>query len=66
VAARLADEGLYGRMVSLQRGQITHVDLIAALEETKRVDVDGDGVETARGLGICMGDVYEYQREIED
>ncbi len=66
VAARLADEGAYGRMVALRRGRVDHVDLMEALEDTKRVDVTGEGVRTARGLGICMGDQYDYQREIEE
>ncbi len=66
VAARLAEEGQYGRMLSLQNGQVTHVNLMEALEDQKRVDVYGDGVETARGLGICMGDQATTHREVED
>ena len=66
IAAQLAEEGRIGRMVALRSGSVTHVDLIKTLQESKQVDVEGAGVQTARGLGICMGDHYDYHREIED
>jgi len=55
-AVRLAVEGLYGRMVSLQGGAVTHVSLEEALAVPKRVNVNSDAVLTAREMGICMGD----------
>ena len=66
VAAGLAEEGRIGRMVSLQGGRVRHVDLLEAMKYKKRVDPKGAGVQTARGLGICMGDRYDYHREIQE
>ena len=65
-AAQLAEEGYSGRMVSLQGGHIRHVDMLAAAASSKQVDVQGVGVQTARGLGICMGDRYDYHRKVEE
>ncbi len=66
VAAGLAEEGRVGRMVSLQGGRVRHVDLLEAMGRQKRVDPQGAGVMTARGLGICLGDRYDYHREIQE
>jgi ATP-dependent phosphofructokinase / diphosphate-dependent phosphofructokinase len=66
VAAHLAEEGRSGRMVALQGGRVRHVDLSGAMAHIKNVDPDGAGVQTARGLGICMGDRYEYHREMQE
>jgi phosphofructokinase-like protein len=55
-SVRLAMRGGYGRMVSLQGMEIKDVTLEQALVVPKRVDLSGDAVQTARGLGICLGD----------
>jgi 6-phosphofructokinase 1 len=55
-ATRIAMEVKHGHMVSLQGEQVADVTLADALRLPKRVDVDGDAVQTARGLGICLGD----------
>jgi 6-phosphofructokinase 1 len=55
-AVRLAFERKHGRMVSLRSTSMTDVSLAEALAVPKRVDVEGDAVLTARGLGICLGD----------
>ena len=55
-AFRLADEGSHGQMVSLQGAKIGNVALKEALAELKKVDINGDGVRTARSLGISLGD----------
>lgn len=55
-AVRLAASGKFGRMVALQCGKITDVTLEEALKEPKRVNLQGDAVITARGLGISFGD----------
>ncbi len=55
-AVRLAVEGAFGRMVSLQGSAIRDVALQDALRQPKRVDVGGDAVRTARDLGICLGE----------
>lgn len=66
VAARLAAEGRSGRMVALRNGRVTDIDLVETQGEAKQVDVNDSGVQTARGLGICMGDRYEPQQELEE
>jgi 6-phosphofructokinase 1 len=55
-AFRLALEPSYGRMVALRGGAIADLPLEEALAVPKRVDLDGDGVLTARTLGLCLGD----------
>ncbi|MCW5876750.1 MAG: ATP-dependent 6-phosphofructokinase [Anaerolineales bacterium] len=55
-AVRLAASGSFGRMVSYQGGRITDVPLEEALAHPKRVDLQGDAVQTARDIGICLGD----------
>ncbi len=55
-AFRLAERGAHGRMVALRGTAIKDVSFEDALAEPKRVDLDGDGVRTARNLGLCLGD----------
>ncbi|MFN2299077.1 MAG: 6-phosphofructokinase [Anaerolineales bacterium] len=55
-ALRLAVRGSFGRMVAVQRAVVTDMPLEEALAVPKRVDPEGEGVLTARGLGICFGD----------
>ncbi len=55
-AMRAAVAGRHGTMVALHGKEIVEVDLAEALREQKRVDVDGDAVQTARAIGLCLGD----------
>ena len=55
-AVRLAAEGGFCRMVALDDAQIKDVPLAEALATPKRVDLNGDAVRTARGMGISFGD----------
>lgn len=55
-AVRLAAAGGFGRMVALQNARVIDISLQEALAELRRVDINGDGVRTARGLGIYFGD----------
>jgi 6-phosphofructokinase 1 len=55
-AVRLAAEGKFGYMVSLQYGRVTDIPLKEALAVPKRVDIEGDTVRTTRGIGISFGD----------
>ncbi len=55
-AVRLAAEGRFDHMVSLISGRIIPISLEKALAIPKRVDVNGDAVLTARGIGISFGD----------
>jgi ATP-dependent phosphofructokinase / diphosphate-dependent phosphofructokinase len=55
-AVRLAAEGKFDRMVSLQAGRILDVSIPEAIAIPKRVDLNHDAVITARGMGISFGD----------
>jgi 6-phosphofructokinase 1 len=55
-AVRLAARGKFDCMVALRSGIIVDIPLEEALAVPKRVDVNGDVVTTARGLGISFGD----------
>lgn len=55
-AVRLAQQGRFDRMVALQAGNIVDIPLMDALSVPRRVDVNGDVVITARGMGISFGD----------
>ncbi len=55
-AVRLAAKGEFDCMVALRSGRIVDIPLEEALAVPKRVDVNGDAVVTARGLGISFGD----------
>jgi len=56
-AVRLATEGKFGRITALREGQVTDVPLEEALAHPRRVDLNGDAVRTAHGMGICLGDL---------
>jgi 6-phosphofructokinase 1 len=55
-AVDLLAEGKSDRMVAWQHRQIVDVSLADVVSQTHGVDVAGDMVRTARGLGICLGD----------
>ena len=55
-AMRTALQNRYGQMVALRNGAIVNIPLADALASPKRVALESDGVRTARGLGISLGD----------
>ncbi len=55
-AVRVAAEGRFDRMVALNNGNVIDISLTDAIAVPKRVDVNGDAVRTARGVGISFGD----------
>ena len=55
-AVRLAAQGNFDCMVALRSSSIVHISLEEALAVPKRVDINGDAVITARGMGISFGD----------
>ena len=55
-AVRTAAAGGFGRMVALHDGKVVDIPLTEALAVPKRVDLNGDAILTARGLGISFGD----------
>jgi len=56
-AVDLIAAGKYDRMVAWQNRRVVDVPLAAAFERTQRAASDDTLVRTARGLGICLGDV---------
>jgi hypothetical protein len=49
-------QGMNGMMVALQPPHIRYVPIAEAIEKMKLVPPDGEGVQTARALDICLGD----------
>jgi ATP-dependent phosphofructokinase / diphosphate-dependent phosphofructokinase len=55
-AVRAAAAGEFGCMVALQNAKVITLPLSEAIRVPKRVDLGGDAMTTARGLGIFFGD----------
>jgi 6-phosphofructokinase 1 len=55
-AAQLLAKGQYGRMVTLTGDDIGSVDLSVPEGKIKKVPTDHYIIDTARGVGTCMGD----------
>lgn len=56
-AVDLVAEGKFDRMVAWAGRQVVDLPLEQAIASYQAVDPQGDMVATARGLGICLGDV---------
>jgi phosphofructokinase-like protein len=55
-AVHTAIESKFGQMVALRCSKVVAIPLSQALAAPRRVDLDGDAIRTARGLGISFGD----------
>ena len=55
-AVRVAAQRHFDCMVALRSGKITDIPLTEVISVPKRVDIHGDAVQTARGVGISFGD----------
>jgi 6-phosphofructokinase 1 len=55
-AARALDEGLSGVMVALAFPNVNYIALEEVAGRMKAVPMDSDTLQTARDLGICLGD----------
>jgi 6-phosphofructokinase 1 len=55
-AVRVAAQGKFDSMVALHSARIIDIPLAKALAVPKRVELEGDAVLTARGIGISFGD----------
>jgi 6-phosphofructokinase 1 len=55
-AVRAIADGRFGEMISSDPPQISTVPLKQALSEPRRVPLDSDTVQTAREMGVCLGD----------
>ncbi|MFO0293978.1 MAG: ATP-dependent 6-phosphofructokinase [Rhodospirillales bacterium] len=56
-AVELAKQGRFDRMVAWWNRRVTDVPLAKVVHRSRTVDPQGTLVRTARGLGICLGDV---------
>jgi ATP-dependent phosphofructokinase / diphosphate-dependent phosphofructokinase len=55
-AFELVKEGLFGTMVSVKSGQISYSNLEEAATKYRTVELSGDLMKAARGVGVCFGD----------
>jgi 6-phosphofructokinase 1 len=55
-AVRLVERGDFGKMVALVPPRVEGVPIADAISRMKTVSIHSDTVETARDLGICLGD----------
>lgn len=55
-AVSLVEKQQFGRMVSYQAYHVSSVPIEDAVNQLRRVDPHGEVVNTARAIGICMGD----------
>jgi ATP-dependent phosphofructokinase / diphosphate-dependent phosphofructokinase len=56
-AVDLVAEGKFDRLVAWQNRRVVDVPLTAAFEPAQLIAADDTLVRTARGLGICLGDI---------
>jgi phosphofructokinase-like protein len=55
-AVRLLVEGRFNRMVTLQQGRLTDVDIAAVADQQRLVPVDHPLIRAARSVGVSFGD----------
>ncbi len=55
-AVRMVQEGRFGTMVALDPPNVHAVPLKEAVAHIKTIPLDSDVIQTARSLGICLGD----------
>lgn len=58
-AVDLLIRGKYDRMVAWNNREVIDVPILDAIKNNHRVGVDSPLIKTARGLGICLGDIYQ-------
>lgn len=56
-AVKLIEQGLFGRMVSYHSSEVGSVPIAQAVNALRLVNPQGDIVQAARALGICLGDI---------
>ena len=55
-AVRCVENGEFGTMVAIDGGAIKAIPLLTAIERMKEVDPGSDTVQTARDMGVSLGD----------
>jgi 6-phosphofructokinase 1 len=58
-AIRVVGRGESGVMVALDPPEVLTVPLADVIDRTRLVPLDGDTVQTARDVGVCLGDEWE-------
>ena len=56
MAVKLAEEGAFGRMVSYLAYHVDSVPIEQAVNQLRLVEPDGELVQAAKAVGICLGD----------
>jgi 6-phosphofructokinase 1 len=56
MAVKLAEEGNFGRMVSYQAYHVSSVPIEDAVNKLRTVEPNGEMVQAAKAVGICLGD----------
>jgi len=56
MAVKLAEEGQFGRMVSYQAYHVDSVPIEDAVNKLRLVEPDGELIQAAKAVGICLGD----------
>src|SRR5690606_23128725 len=54
-AVKLAEDGAFGRMVSYQAYHVDSVPIEEAVHKLRLVEPDGEVVQAAKAVGICLG-----------
>lgn len=55
-AVRMVEEKTFGHMVALKNSTMESVPIAQAIRHRKKIDLNCDKVNTARDIGICLGD----------
>jgi phosphofructokinase-like protein len=55
-AVRMAEKEQFDQMVALVNGEMAAIPLAEAIKQRKKVPLDCDKIDTAREIGICLGD----------
>jgi 6-phosphofructokinase 1 len=55
-AVKLAEQGAFGRMVSYEAYHVGSVTIEEAVNKLRLVEPEGELVEAAKSIGICLGD----------
>ncbi len=56
MAVKLAEEGAFGRMVSYEAYHVDSVTIEEAVNKLRLVEPEGEVVQAAKAVGICLGD----------
>jgi len=55
-AVRAVEEGDFNKLIVMQQNRLNRIPIADVADKMKLVPQDGDTIQTAREIGICMGD----------